>query len=307
MIDPPTPSRFTNITHQYDDGELQPADRRATIPWDDALTQLATGGTFWLTTVDTDQRPHTRPVFAVVTEGVLFTASSSTAVKTAALRARRPVTLATSTDGLDVIWTGTPTQVTDPSLLGEVVDSYQQTYGWQGGVDDGSLVAPYAAPTAGPPPYEVFRIDPIIVHSVGTDSAFAGRSTRWDFPPTNDTTHPGPVIVAGHLAVEPTNATSTSEPVSRSSTLPAPLTAASTSQSAPISSNPAASTSTNAGATDRPCTPSDNRVLTPTKRPCSPPSTSTNTTSTADRTEPATRGVARPQHPGRQPPSRANR
>ena len=48
-------------------------------------------------------------------------------------------------------------------------------------VDGDVLIAPYGAPTAGPPPYEVFRIDPATVHAIGTDAPFIGRSTRWTF------------------------------------------------------------------------------------------------------------------------------
>lgn len=92
--------------------------------------------------------------------------------------------------------------MTDTDALRSVVDAYRQAYGWQVDIDGDSLVAPYGAPTAGPPPYLVFRIEPVTVHGFGTDTTFARRSTRWDFPPTTDNDPSGPIIVAGHLTVD---------------------------------------------------------------------------------------------------------
>ena len=71
--------------------------------------------------------------------------------------------------------------VTDPTELAAVSDAYQSTYSWPADVVDDTLTAPYGAPTAGPPPYEVFRIDPTTVHAIGTDEPFTGRSTKWTF------------------------------------------------------------------------------------------------------------------------------
>lgn len=201
MTIPSEPAHATNITNQYDDNELQPVDRTATIAWDDALTRLADGGTFWLTTIVDGVRPHTRPVFAVVADGMVCTATSASAVKATGLRRGGPVSIATSCEGLDVVWLGTPSQVTDTAALRAVVDAYRRTYGWQVDVDGESLVAPYGAPTAGPPPYLVFRVEPGTVHAIGTGATFAGRSTRWDFSPTTSN-GPGPIIVAGHLTVD---------------------------------------------------------------------------------------------------------
>lgn len=202
MTIPSDPVHVTNITNQYDDHELQPVDRTETIAWDDALGQLAGGGTFWLTTTFAGGRPHTRPVFAVVADAMMCTATSADAVKATGLRRGDPVSIATSRDGLDVVWTGTPSQVTDRDALREIVDAYQQAYGWQVDVDGDSLVAPYGAPTAGPPPYLAFRIEPVTVHAFATGSTFAGRSTRWDFPPTTRDDPSRPIIVAGHLTVD---------------------------------------------------------------------------------------------------------
>lgn len=181
MITPPLPVSAVNITNQYDDHTLQPVGTDTTINWPELLDRLAGGGTFWLTTIDGAGRPHTRPVLAVVANGVLVTASSTTAAKTTALRAGGPTSIATSTDGLDIVWAGTSRRVTNPTELAAVTAAYQSTYGWPADIADDALTAPYGAPTAGAPPYGAFRIDPTTVHAIGTDTPFTGRSTKWTF------------------------------------------------------------------------------------------------------------------------------
>ena len=181
MTAPPLPSSAVNITRQYDDHTLQPAGTDTTIDWTELVDQLSGGGTFWLTAINSVGRPHTRPVLAVIADGALVIASSATAAKTTALRAAGPTSIATSTDGLDIIWAGTSRRVTDPIELATVTAAYQSTYGWPADITDDALTAPYGAPTAGPPPYQAFRIDPATVHAIGTDEPFTGRSTKWTF------------------------------------------------------------------------------------------------------------------------------
>lgn len=177
--------RATTITRQHDGGTMQPDDGAAAISWSHLLHRLGDGGTFWLTTVDPAGRPHTRPVFAVVADGTLHVASSASASKTGHLRAGAPTSLGRGTPDLDIVWAGTPRRILDVDALTAVCDAYRDTYGWDVAVDPDAqaLTAPYGAPTAGPPPYLVFRIDPRTVHAVATGTAVTGRSTRWDIAP----------------------------------------------------------------------------------------------------------------------------
>lgn len=179
----PTPTSATNITQQFDAGEMQPRHDDATIGWGDLIDRLCDGGTFWLTTSSNDGRPHTRPVFAVVAHDAVHVASSVTATKTRSLARSAPTSVAVNTPGLDVVWSGTPRRVTDDGEIAVVADAYRTAYGWNVTIDTSAnaLAAPYGAPTAGPPTYHVFSIDPETVHAVATDTPFAGRSTRWDF------------------------------------------------------------------------------------------------------------------------------
>ena len=56
---------------------------------------------------------------------------------------------------------------------------HARKYGWPPTVADGAFDAPYGAPTAGPPPYEVYEITARTVYGFGTDEEHAPRSTRW--------------------------------------------------------------------------------------------------------------------------------
>jgi hypothetical protein len=72
----------------------------------------------------------------------------------------------------------------DADHIERVAAAYRDKYGWPVEVTDdagGGLHAPFGAPSAGPPPYVVFAIEPVTVRGLGTDDANAPRSTRWDF------------------------------------------------------------------------------------------------------------------------------
>jgi Uncharacterized protein conserved in bacteria (DUF2255) len=70
--------------------------------------------------------------------------------------------------------------------LERVVEAYRAKYGWPLTVRDGELHAPFAAPAAGPPPYQAYAVTPEVIFGMGTDEALAPRSTRWRFSPGQD-------------------------------------------------------------------------------------------------------------------------
>jgi hypothetical protein len=50
--------------------------------------------------------------------------------------------------------------------------------GWPANVDGDALTAPFSAPSAGVPPYYVYRVDPSKVYAFGTAEPFG--ATRFD-------------------------------------------------------------------------------------------------------------------------------
>jgi quinol monooxygenase YgiN len=191
----------TNIVAQYDGGELRAGDGSLTIDWTSMLESLEHTRTWWLTVVSGTGLPRTRPVFAVISRGEIYIASGDSAVKTRLLDGRRPCSLAASASDLDVVWSGHSFRVVDRSTLEALAGAYRSAYGWEVTAQGEALESAYGAPTAGPPPCRVFRIDPSTVHAFGTSDELAPRSTRWDLRDPVDAS--GEVVVVGHIAVQP--------------------------------------------------------------------------------------------------------
>lgn len=173
------PTSATNIFNGWDDNQIPTVDE-STIAWADARERVNHAQTYWLTTTDEDG-PHTRPVFAVLVDGRPCFASASTSKKSRLLQRRRPVSFAASTQGMDVVVRGDALRVVTTEDLTDIAAAYQSKYGWPVERDGEALTAPYGAPTAGPPPYLVFAIEPKTVHAFGTDDQHGPLSTRWTF------------------------------------------------------------------------------------------------------------------------------
>jgi hypothetical protein len=87
-------------------------------------------------------------------------------------------TVGIDSDDLHVIVEGIAMPVADLSVLERVAEAFRTKYGWEPTVRDGALHAT-GAPTAGPPPHNVYAIRPSIVFGLGTDDTFG--ATRWRF------------------------------------------------------------------------------------------------------------------------------
>ena len=83
---------------------------------------------------------------------------------------------------MDLVYEGDAFPVREPGHLARIAEAYHQKYGWPVTVTlDGAFDAPFGAPAAGPPPYQVYAFEPVTVWGFGTDDRYAARSTRWDF------------------------------------------------------------------------------------------------------------------------------
>lgn len=151
------------------------------LAWDDVTGMLRSEAPFWLSTQHPDGSPRTRPVLAVWLDGVPHLAASPGSRKSADLRRDPRCTLAVSGAGLDVVVEGRAAVVLDGAALDAVAGAYARDYGWQVEVRVGALWAE-GAPTAGPPPYAVWRVEPAVAYAFGTDESTMARSTRWVWP-----------------------------------------------------------------------------------------------------------------------------
>jgi hypothetical protein len=178
-----SPVTAVNITAQYEDHQMQPAEPGAVIPWEEARDLLAASGTYWFATSRPDGRPHVRPVLGVWVDGAWYTTSNPGARKARNLTGNPGCTVTASTGAIDLVVEGTGARVEDETTLRRVFDAYRAKYAfWQITIrDDGAFEAPDGAPTAGPPPYQPYAVTPTAVYGFGTDERFAPLSTRWTF------------------------------------------------------------------------------------------------------------------------------
>jgi hypothetical protein len=73
---------------------------------------------------------------------------------------------------------GAAARVTDASTLERLAGRYRDG-GWPAEVDGTALTAPYSAPSAGPPPWHLYRFT---VHAaVGVATAAPHGAARWRF------------------------------------------------------------------------------------------------------------------------------
>ena len=153
-----------------DDGEV--------APWAGTRDLLGAGDTFWLATVRGDGAPHLVPVLAVLVDGRLFLAAGGGTRKAADLARDARCVLATNADGADVVVEGTVAKVGDEDVLRRVAAAYLEKYSWDVEIRDGAFQAE-GAPTAGPPPYDVYEVRPATAFAFATGGPSA--STRYAF------------------------------------------------------------------------------------------------------------------------------
>lgn len=81
---------------------------------------------------------------------------------------------------LDLVVEGTATKVRDEAVLGRAAAVYAAKYDWSVTVRDQGFIAE-GAPTAGPPPFDLYQVTPTALFGFGTDDT--SNATRWRFTP----------------------------------------------------------------------------------------------------------------------------
>lgn len=153
------------------------------LPWSRARDILA-GGPLWpetiffLSTVRPDGRPHTAGLGVLWIDGDLYFTSSPRTRKSRNLAANPACTLSGRLEGLDIVFEGEATRVTDRSTLERAASIYRDA-GWPAEVEGKAFTAPFSAPSEPPPPYNLYRMT---FHTVfGLATAEPSGATRWRF------------------------------------------------------------------------------------------------------------------------------
>lgn len=152
-----------------------------TLPWVEVLHHLARAEGIWMVTLDRTGSPRPRPVFAVVADGAVHTTSNPAALKAQNLDRDSRCAVGAHTNEFDLMVEGNGRRLTEPAALERVAAVYRERYGWPVTVVDDAIDAPFGAPTAGPPPYAVYRIDPIRAYVIGITEETNYLSTRYRF------------------------------------------------------------------------------------------------------------------------------
>ena len=153
------------------------------IPWSRAEGQLeaASGGMdahFFLSTVRPDGRPHVAGVGALWVDGKFYVVSGPGTRKSRNLAERADCVISVNLPDLDLVVEGTARQVTDEPTLERLAERFR-AQGWPTTVKDGAFTGPYSAPSAGPPPWDLYEVTPRIAFGVAT--AEPHGATRWRF------------------------------------------------------------------------------------------------------------------------------
>lgn len=149
-------------------------------PWTRALEQLDAGfdGTCWLATTRPDGRPHVAGIGALWREGKFYIVTGAGTRKGRNLAENPSCVVSVALKGLDLVVEGSAVKVTDDATLHRLAKVYADQ-GWPVTVKDGAFTAPYSAPSAGPPPWDLYVITPKTAFGVAT--AEPHGATRWRF------------------------------------------------------------------------------------------------------------------------------
>ena len=132
----------------------------------------------FLGTVRPDGRPHAAGVGAAWHDGDLYFQCGPKTRKARNVAANPACTMSIHLPKFDLVFEGEAARVTDTPTL-EAVAAIYNANGWPVQVEVDAFTAPYSAPSAGPPPWHLFRLTAHTVFGVAGEGP--GGATRWRF------------------------------------------------------------------------------------------------------------------------------
>lgn len=153
---------------------------------EEGLTQAPdTGGpnrhTCWLATINGDGTPHVTGVGALWVDGAFWFQTGEQTRKGRNLARDPRCTLSVAAYEFDLVVEGEAHRVTDAETVAAMAERWAAD-GWPVRVDDTgeALTAEFSAPSAGRPPWHVYRLTPNAATALATVDP--GGATRWHFP-----------------------------------------------------------------------------------------------------------------------------
>ena len=153
------------------------------LDWNRARDALVNGTPradvpFFLSTVGPDGRPHSAGFGAAWYDGDLYFTSGPGTRKSRHLAANPACSVSARLADMDLVLDGDAERVTDQPTLERVVALYRDG-GWPAEVEGDAFTAPFSAPSAGPPPWHLYRFH--FHTAVGVAFVEPYGATRWRF------------------------------------------------------------------------------------------------------------------------------
>ena len=149
------------------------------------LTQAPqTGGpsrhTCWLATINADGSPHVTGLGAMWVDGTFWFETGDGTRKGRNLARDPRCTLSLASEEFDLVVEGTAEIVDDPAVVADMAARWAAD-GWPARVDESgvAITAEYSAPSAGRPPWRVYKLIPRAATALATVDP--GGATRWRF------------------------------------------------------------------------------------------------------------------------------
>ena len=136
--------------------------------------------TCWLATINDDGSPHVTGIGALWVDGDFWFESGRQTRKGKNIARDPRCTLSVATQDFDLVIDGEAHLVTDPATVADLAGRWNAA-GWPARVDDSgtALTAEFSAPSAGPPPWFIYRLTRQTATALLTVEP--GGATRWRF------------------------------------------------------------------------------------------------------------------------------
>ena len=138
------------------------------------LDVLDAGGRYWLATTRADGRPHVVPVGIAWDEGTFYFSSGAGTQKSKDLARDPRCVITVAAPRTDIVAEGEARIIRDEAELRRIALLFDD---WGPEVRDGAFWHEYSAPSAGPPPWDVYEMKPHTIYAFSTGEPHG--ATRW--------------------------------------------------------------------------------------------------------------------------------
>jgi hypothetical protein len=135
--------------------------------------------TVWLATINPDGTPHLTGIGALWVDGAFWFETGRQTRKGRNIARDPRCSLSVTTNEFDLVIEGEAVRVTDKPTVARLAAQWAQDWPCQVDESGEQLTAPFSAPSAGPPPWSVYRIE--AKRATALQTVEPGGATRWTF------------------------------------------------------------------------------------------------------------------------------